>query len=161
MAIHGSRTVDEYLADLAPDRRAAVAAVRDIVRSNLPAGFEEAMGYGMIVWQVPLSTFPDTYNGQPLGLAGLASQKQYMSLYLNNVYGDPETERWFRDRWATTGKKLDMGKSCVRFRRLDDLPLEVIGETIARTTLDRFLDHYREARGSSRATRARATAQRA
>ena len=115
----------------------------------------------MIAWQVPLSTFPGTYNGQPLGLAGLASQKQYMSLYLNNVYGDPETERWFRDRWATTGKKLDMGKSCVRFRRLDDISLEVIGEAIARTTLDRFLEHYREARGSSRATRARAMAPRA
>jgi hypothetical protein len=161
MVIHAATTVDEYLAELAPDRRAALAAVRDIVRSNLPAGFEEAMAYGMIVWQVPLSTFPGTYNGQPLGLAGLASQKQYMSLYLNNVYGDPDTERWFRDRWATTGKKLDMGKSCVRFRRLDDISLEVIGEAIARTTLDRFLEHYREARGSSRATRARAMAPRA
>jgi hypothetical protein len=161
MAIREAKTVDEYLADLAPDRRAAIAAVRDVVRSNLPAGFEEAMAYGMIAWQVPLPTFPDTYNGQPLGLAGLASQKQYMALYLNNVYSDPDTERWFRDRWATTGKKLDMGKSCVRFRRLDDLPLEVIGETIARTTLESFLEQYREARASSRAARARAMAPRA
>jgi hypothetical protein len=84
-----------------------------------------------------------------------------MALYLNNVYSDPDTERWFRDRWATTGKKLDMGKSCVRFRRLDDLPLEVIGETIARTTLESFLEQYREARASSRAARARAMAPRA
>jgi hypothetical protein len=123
------------------------------VRANLPAGFEEGMAYGMIGWYVPLETFADTYNGQPLGLAALASQKNHMSLYLNNVYGDPATEAWFRARWAATGKKLDMGKSCVRFRRLDDLPLDVIGETIARTTLDRYVDRYREVRGSSRATR--------
>ena len=160
MAIHAAMTVDEYLADLPPDRRAAIAAVRDVVRSSLPAGFEEGMAYGMIGWYVPLATFADTYNGRPLGLAALASQKQYMSLYLNNVYGDPDTERWFRDRWARTGKKLDMGKSCVRFRRLEELPLDLIGETIARTTLDTFLGVYREARGSSRATRAVSTAER-
>ena len=153
MQTNQPRTVDEYLATLAPDRRAAIEAVRGEVLSHLPPGFEEGMAFGMIAWYVPLATFPDTYNGQPLGLAALASQKNYMALYLNNVYGDPQTERWFRARWATTGKKLDMGKSCVRFRRLDDLPLEVIGETIARTRLDRFLDHYRESRGSSRATR--------
>jgi uncharacterized protein YdhG (YjbR/CyaY superfamily) len=150
-----ARTVDEYLANLAPDRREAIEAVRDVVRANLPEGFEEGMAYGMIAWYVPLATFPDTYNGQPRGLAARASQKHHMSLYLNSVYGDPETERWFRGRWASTGKKLDMGKSCVRFKRLQDLPLEVIGETIARVPLDRFVDHYRDVRGSSRATRKR------
>jgi hypothetical protein len=149
------RTVEEYLAGLPPDRRTAIKAVRDVVRDSLSDGFEEGIAYGMIAWYVPLATFPDTYNGRPLGLAALASQKNYMALYLNPVYGDPETERWFRERWATTGKRLDMGKSCVRFRRLDDLPLEVIGETIARTTVERFLDRYRDVRGSSRATRAR------
>lgn len=148
-------TVDEYLAGLPPDRRMAVEAVRDVVRDNLADGFEEGIEFGMIAWYVPLATFPDTYNGRPLGLAALANQKNYIALYLNTVYGDPDTERWFRARWATTGKRLDMGKSCVRFRRLDDLPLEVIGETIARTTVDSFLDRYREVRGSSRATRAR------
>lgn len=80
MAINRARTVDEYLADLAPDRRAAIAAVRDVVRSNVPAGFEEGLSYGMIGWYVPLAIIPETYNGQPLALAGLASQKQYMSL---------------------------------------------------------------------------------
>jgi hypothetical protein len=153
MVTSDARTVDEYLANLAPDRRAAIEAVRDTVRANLPAGFEEGMAFGMIGWYVPLATFPDTYNGEPLGLAALASQKHHMALYLNAVYGDPATERWFRERWATTGKRLDMGKSCVRFRRLEDLPLDVIGETIARTTLDRYLARYREVRGSSRATR--------
>ena len=151
-------TVDAYLEELPPERRAAIEAVRDVVRRNLPAGFEEGMAYGMIAWYVPLNTFPDTYNGQPLGLAALASQKHHMSLYLNNVYGDPETERWFRARWATTGKRLDMGKSCVRFRRLDDLPLDVVGETIGRTTLDRFLARYQAAKGALRPTRARSNA---
>jgi hypothetical protein len=112
------------------------------------------MQYGMIGWYVPLERYPDTYNGQPLGLAALASQKNYMTLYLNTVYGDPDTERWFHDRWAETGKKLDMGKSCVRFRRLDDLPLEVIGETIGRVSVDQYIERYEAVRGSSRKSRA-------
>ena len=107
----------------------------------------------MIGWFVPLETFPDTYNGQPLGLAALASQKQYISLYLNNVYGDPDTERWFRERWAETGKPLNMGKSCLRFRRVEDIPLDVIGEVIARSDLDSYVRRYHGARGSSRIAR--------
>jgi hypothetical protein len=149
------QTISEYLSSLPEDRRIAIQAVRDVVNRHLPAGFEEGLAYGMIGWYVPLSTFPDTYNRQPLGLASLASQKNHMALYLNNVYGDPETEGWFRERWATTGKKLDMGKSCVRFRRLDDLPLDVIGETIGRVTLDGFLARYAEVKRSSRAARGR------
>jgi hypothetical protein len=151
-----ARTPDEYIASLPEDRRATVAAVRDMVRSNLPPGFDEGMLFGMIAWYVPLERFPDTYNGRPLGLAALASQRNSISLYLNNVYGDPATEAWFRERWAATGKRLDMGKSCVRFRRLDDVPLDLIGEVIARADLDEFLARYHEVRGSSRKTRARA-----
>jgi hypothetical protein len=146
-------TPEEYIDSLPEDRQEAVRTVADVVRRNLPEGYREGMAYGMIGWFVPLETFPDTYNGQPLGLAALASQRQYISLYLNNVYGDPETERWFRDRWAETGKPLNMGKSCVRFRRLEDIPLDVIGEVISRTDVDTYLRRYREARGSSRATR--------
>ena len=146
-------TPDEYIAQLPPERREAIAAVRDVIRKNLAPGFKEGMEFGMIAYYVPLERFPDTYNGRPLGLAAIANQKQYFSVYLNNVYGDPETEAWFRERYAASGKKLDMGKSCVRFRRLEDLPLDVIGETIARTDLDGYLDQYRAARGSSRATR--------
>ena len=149
-------TPDEYIAALPDDRREVVAEVRRVIRDNLPDGYAEGMAYGMIGWYVPLETYPDTYNGQPLGLASLASQKHHIALYLNNVYGDPELEAWFRDRWDQTGKKLDMGKSCVRFRRLDDIPLEVIGETIAKSDLDAFLAHYERARGSSRTTRKRA-----
>ena len=155
MPAEGPATVAAYLAGLPADRRAALEAVVEVVRANLPAGYEQGIGYGMIAWYVPLATFPDTYNGQPLGLAALASQKRYMSLYLNTVYGDPPTERWFRDQWAATGKRLDMGKACVRFRALDDLALDVVGETIARTSVERFVARYIDVRGSSRASRAR------
>lgn len=153
MTKSAATTPDEYVASLPDDRRETVAAVRAAVNANLPEGYREGMAYGMIGWFVPLERFPDTYNGQPLGLAGLASQKNYVSLYLNNVYGNPELEAWFKQRWAETGKKLDMGKSCVRFRRLEDVPLDVIGEAIARTPVDRFIAYYEEAMGSSRRTR--------
>jgi hypothetical protein len=153
--VQTATTPDEYIAALPEDRREAVRAVAEVIRRNLPEGYREGMQYGMIGWYVPLETFPDTYNGQPLGLVALASQKQYVSLYLNNVYGDPETESWFRERWAQTGKPLNMGKSCVRFRRLEDMPLDVIGETIARSDLDAYVRHHRQARASSRVTRSR------
>ncbi len=141
-----------------PDRREAIAAVYEAIRANLPPGYEEGMQYGMIAWYVPLERFPDTYNKQPLGLAAIGNQKNYISLYLNTVYGDPDTERWFRERFAASGKKLNMGKSCLRFRKLDDLPLDVIGETIARTPIESYIERYKAARGSSRKTRAPAGA---
>jgi hypothetical protein len=144
---------DEYVAALPEGRQEAVSAVRDVILRNLPAGYEEGMSHGMIAYYVPLERFPDTYNGEPLGLAGVASQKQYISLYLLSVYGDPQTERWFRQRWAASGKKLNMGKSCVRFRRLEDVALDVIGETIARAELDSYLDRYLSVRGSYRLAR--------
>ena len=155
MTSSSATTPDEYIESLPPDRREAVSAIRDVVRSNLPPGYEEGIQHGMIAWYVPLERFPDTYNGEPLGLAGLANQKNHISLYLNSVYGDPETDRWFRERWAETGKKLDMGKSCVRFRRLDDVPLDLVAETISRTPLDAFIERYQDVRGSSRLTRQR------
>jgi hypothetical protein len=134
-----------------------VSAVVDVIREHLPRGYEEGMGYGMIGWYVPLATFPDTYNGQPLALAGIASQKRHISLYLNHVYGDPALEAWFREGWAATGKKLDMGKSCVRFSRLEDVPLDLIGEVIARGDLPTLIADYEAARGSSRKRRAAAS----
>ena len=149
-------TPEEYIAELPDDRREAVATVREVINRNLPPGYVEGMSYGMIAWWVPLETFPDTYNGEPLGLAGIASQKNYISLYLMTVYGSLEEEAWFKERYAQSGKKLNMGKSCLRFRRLEELPLDVIGETIARADLDRMLAHYAAARGSARKTRAAA-----
>lgn len=143
-------TVDAYLATLADDRREAIAKVREVILARLPAGYEEGMQYGMIGYYVPLARFPDTYNGQPLGVAALASQKQYMSLYLNAVYGDPEVEAWFVERYRASGKKLDMGKSCVRFKTLADLPLELIGETIARVPVEQLLARYEAVRGKAK-----------
>jgi hypothetical protein len=148
-----AQSPDEYIASLPEDRREAVGAVREVIRRNLPAGYEEGMFRGMIAYYVPLERFGDTYNGEPLGLAGIASQKQYVSVYLLSVYGDPETEGWFRQRYAAAGKRLNMGKSCLRFRRLDEVALDVIGETIARADLDTFVERHRAARGSARLAR--------
>jgi Domain of unknown function (DU1801) len=145
----GAATVDEYLESLPQDRRAAVGAVRNVIVANLPPGFEEGMQFGMISYHVPLSRYPDTYNGQPLGIVALANQKNYMALYLMGVYSDEAEATWFRSRWQSTGKRLDMGKSCVRFKRLDDLPLDVVGETVARTSVDGFIASYESSRAGS------------
>ena len=150
MATSTAATVSEYLAELSSDRREAISKVREVVLEHLPAGYEETMQYGMISYVIPLADYPVTYNGQALGYASLASQKNYMSLYLMNVYGDSETERWFSERYAASGKKLNMGKSCVRFKRLEDLPLDLIGETIGRTTPAQFIERYEEARRNTK-----------
>ncbi|MGD9703259.1 MAG: DUF1801 domain-containing protein [Acidimicrobiia bacterium] len=139
-------TVEEYLALLPGDRRTAITAVRDTIVSHLPAGFEEVMQYGMISYVVPLERYPDTYNGQPLAVASLANQKNHMALYLMGVYGDDGAQQWLRERWTATGRKLDMGKSCVRFKRLDDVPLDLVGEAIARTSMEDFIALYENAR---------------
>ena len=141
-----AETIEDYLSELDDTRCEAISAVRNIVLENLPDGYEEMMLFGMITYAVPLSTFPDTYNKQPLMYAALASQKRYMALYLTNVYGDGSLEAWFRERYKATGKRLDMGKSCVRFRKLDDLPLDLVGETIAMTPIDEFLEIYKASR---------------
>lgn len=146
-------TVEEYVASLPPERGRAVAALRQLIVERLPDGFEECMAFGMIGYVVPLSRYPKTYNGQPLMLA---SQKAYLSLYLMSVYGDAETERWFADGFQRAGKRLDMGKSCVRFKSLEDLPLELIGEAIARVGVQQFISGYERTRASQPATRAAA-----
>jgi len=140
-------TVETYLAELPDDRRVALGAVRDVILANLPAGFEEGMQYGMIGYYVPLERYPKTYNGEALSLGALASQKRHMSLYLMGVYGDAAEDTWFRERWESTGKRLEMGKSCVRFRRLEDVTLDVVGEAIARTSADDFIAAYERNRG--------------
>ncbi|WP_395407758.1 DUF1801 domain-containing protein [Pseudoduganella sp. UC29_106] len=145
-------TVEEYLAALPEERRAAISAVREVILANLDPQYAEAMQYGMIGYAVPHSVFPAGYHCDPklpLPFAGLASQKNYMSLYLMGLYWGPgagdETEdaRWFRAAWTQTGKKLDMGKSCLRFKKLDDLALDVVAEAIRRVPVQRFLDRYR------------------
>lgn len=145
MVSSNAKTVAEYLMELPEDRRKAMTAVRKVILENLPKGFEEGMS-GMIVYYIPLKDFPNTYNGQPLWCAGLASQKNYMSIYLNNVYSDSQTEDWFKARYKASGKRLDMGKSCVHFKKLEDLPLELIGETIALTSKEELINFYIDAR---------------
>jgi hypothetical protein len=142
-------TVAAYLESLPEDRRTAISQVRDVVNANLPAGYEEGMLYGMIGWYIPLSRYPDTYNGQPIGIAALASQKQYMALYLHVVYADPELDTWFRAAYAASGKKLDIGKSCVRFARLDALPLDVVGQAITKVSVEQLIAQYEASRAAA------------
>jgi hypothetical protein len=142
-------TVEAYLLSLPEDRRAAISAVRQVILANLDASYEEGMQYGAIGYYVPHHVYPKGYHCDPkqaLPFAHLASQKNYMSLYLMSVYvgyGDDssgEHANWFREAWAKTGKKLDMGKSCVRFKKLDDLPLDLIGEAIRRVPASRYIE---------------------
>ncbi|HAB19585.1 MAG TPA: DUF1801 domain-containing protein [Verrucomicrobiota bacterium] len=138
-------TVQQYLAELPAVRRLAVESVRAVILKNLDPLFEEGMQYGMIGYYVPHRVYPSGYHcdpKQPLPFACLASQKNYMSIYLGCIYGPSENERWFRKAWAQTGKRLDIGKSCVRFRKLEDLALNVIGEAIRRVPAREFIQNY-------------------
>jgi uncharacterized protein YdhG (YjbR/CyaY superfamily) len=138
-------TVDEYLAGLPADRRAAIETVRGVILENLPAGYVEVMNWGMITYEVPLETYPDTYNKQPLMFAALASQKNHMAVYLTGLYISDESRSDFEEAYRATGKRFDVGKSCVRFRRLDDLPLDLIGRTIASVPVERLIERVEEA----------------
>ena len=146
-------TVEQYLSELPEDRRAAIAVVRHVILKNLDKDYEEGMQYGMIGYYVPHSIYPAGYHTdpkQPLPYVCLASQKEHMSLYMMPVYGEGVDEKWFRDEWAKTGKKLDMGKSCIRFKHLEDLALNVIGEAIRRTPVKRHIEYYESVFKNSR-----------
>lgn len=138
--------VKEYLDGLPEERRQALSAVREVILQHLPAGYEEGIQYGMLSYFIPLSRYPKTYNGQPLGYVSLASQKNYMSLYFMGVYADSELSQWFTEAYRQSGKKLDMGKSCVRFRKIADLPLDVIGEAVGKLSVDQFIQLYERSR---------------
>ena len=137
-------TVDQYLSELPDDRRTAIETVRAKILANLPDGYEEAMNWGMIAYQIPLETYPDTYNKQPLMYAALASQKNHMAVYLSGIYISDESREEFEAAYRATGKKLDVGKSCVRFKKLDDLPLDLIGDSIASIPVDRLIARFEE-----------------
>ena len=148
-------TVTQYLSELPVDRRPAIEAVRQIILENLPAGYEEVMNWGMITYQVPLETFSDTYNGKPLMYAALALQKNHMAVYLTGIYMDDEARQRFEEAYRATGKRYDVGKSCVRFRRLDDLPLPLIGESIASLDVEEFIERVKKAHSVRKSRRAR------
>lgn len=139
-------SVAQYLAELPAERRAVVSKVRDMVNAHMPPGYVETMAFGMIGWSVPLSRYPDTYNKQPLGYVALAAQKNNYSLYLMGVYGVDAQEKKLRAAAAAQGKKLDMGKSCLRFKTPEDLPLDAIGELIASMSVDDYIAVYESSR---------------
>jgi len=141
-------TVADYLAELPPDRRTEIERVRDLVNTAIPDGYVEGIGYGMIGWFVPLSRYAGTYNREPLVYVGLAAQKNYNSLYLTCVYGSKERSQRLRLAFAVAGKKLDIGKSCVRFKRADDLALDAIRDEIASTDAEEFIKFYEKVRGT-------------
>ena len=134
--------VASYFDGLTPEKRAVVRPVFDALRDSVPEGYELGMYWGMPGWVIPLKTYPNTYNKQPLAYVGLAAQKNYNSLYLTALYSDPEADAAFRAEWAATGRKLNMGKSCLRFRKLDDVDLDIVRRTVASVPVDRFLAIY-------------------
>jgi hypothetical protein len=159
-----AQTVKEYLASLPEDRRAAIEAVREVILKNLDKKYQETMQYGMIGYSVPLSVYPPGYHctpDTPLPFAGLASQKNYMSLYLMSLYcgcggtedAAAEHAAWFRDEWKKTGKKLDMGKSCIRFKKVEDLPLELIGKAVKRVPVKKYVAYVEAALAASKKAR--------
>ena len=146
MASSKAKTVDEYLAELPEERRAVMSAVRELVNRHLPAGYVETMNWGMVSWEIPLSRYPVTYNKQPLSYVALAAQKQYYALYLTLCYENSAQDVVLRNAYADAGIKLDLGKSCLRFKGLDDLLPEVIGAVIASTPVDARIAHYEASR---------------
>ncbi|MEQ8769413.1 MAG: DUF1801 domain-containing protein [Phycisphaerales bacterium] len=138
-------TVKGYLDNLPDDQRKTLAAVRTAIRKHLPDGYKEGLQYGMIGYYVPHSIYPPGYHcdpKQPLPFLSLAAQKNHLAVYLFCLYSDPKAMQQFEKAWKATGKKLDMGKSCVRFRQLSDVPLEVLGEAIGRVTVKKFVESY-------------------
>ncbi len=142
-----SESVEQYLGELPDDRRDAIAEVRDTILEHLPEGVVETMNWGMIAYEIPLEVFPDTYNKKPLLYAALASQKNHMAVYLHSIYMNEDDADWLEKAWRKTGKKLDMGKCCIRFKSVDGLPVDLIGEAIGKVTVDEFLDYYRSVKG--------------
>jgi len=141
-------TVAAYLKSLPPERKKAMSAVRKVMRAHMPKGYVEMMAYGMMGYAVPLKLYPPGYHvgkGVPLPYAGLASQKNHMSIYLMGCYMDPKDTAWLKREFKARGLKLDMGKSCIRFKKLEDLPLDVIGEAIAKLPVKEFVERYEKA----------------
>jgi hypothetical protein len=151
-------TVQAYIASLPADRQAELRKVREVILANLDKAFAETMQYGMIGYNIPHSLYPAGYHcdpKQPLPYAGLASQKNHMSLYLMGLYvgadrGNTDLLKWFQAAWLKTGKKLDMGKACIRFKKADDLALDVLGEAFRRLPAKAYIEQYEAALAQSK-----------
>ena len=133
-------TVEQYLNELPNDRKEAMSIVRQTIVENLPDGYDEVMNWGMITYEVPLETYPNTYNGKPLMYAALASQKNHMSVYLTGCYMSLDVRDKFEKAYKKSGKRFDAAKSCIRFKKVNDLPLELIGKTIASMDVNKFIE---------------------
>ena len=134
-----AETVDQYIVELPEDRKDPIRKVRETILDNLLEGYEEVMNRGMITYQVPFSVYPNTYNKKPLMYAGLASQKNHMAIYLTAIYINEDRRKTFEKDYLATGKRYDTGKSCIRFRKLDDLPLDLISKVISSMSVNEFL----------------------
>ena len=158
-------TVNQWLASVPAERKAAINAVRRAVNANLPKGYEETVDWGMLAWVVPLTTLPETHNGRPLLLAALGAHRKLMTIYLMNVYSDPKFRKEFQAAYKDTGKKLNMGGCCVHFKTLDDLPLDLVGNTIGRVTVGQYVKRYESSRpkkaSKKKASKKKATAKKA
>jgi hypothetical protein len=147
-------TVDAYLDSLSPEKRIVIEEARAFVRKHIPDGYAEFMNWGVINWGNPLEQFANTYNGQPLCYVGLGAQKNYNSLYLMGAYSTssgeyttPFSQKLLVDAFRKAGKRLDMGKCCLHFRKLDDLELISVGRVIAMSTPDEYLAYYKRVKG--------------
>ena len=150
MVASKAATVAQYLAELPPERRTVMVELRQFVNEHLPKGFVEAMAFGMICWQIPLTRYPDTYNKQALAPVALAAQKSHFALYLGCSYGEQGPEAVLRKAYAAAGRRLDMGKSCLRFKRTEELLLDAIGPLLAATTVDAFIAAYEASRAPTK-----------
>ena len=139
-------TVDQYIEELSEERKKAIAELRKVVKKNLPKGFKEVMGYGMIGYVIPHSMYPDGYHcnpKDPLPFMNIASQKNFIAIYNMGLYSSPEILKWFTDEYEKAGiGKLDMGKSCIRFKKMDKIPYELIGQLAAKITPKEWIEYY-------------------
>lgn len=147
MVSSGAKTVDKYLAELPAERREVVATVRRLVNKHMPKAYVETMNWGMICWEIPLARYPITYNGQPLAYVALAAQKNNYALYLMGVYGKGSVHEKLAAAYKAAGLKLDMGKSCLRFKKMEDLLLDAVAAAIAAVGVDDYIAHYEAVKG--------------
>lgn len=142
MASSSAKTVEEYLNELEPQKHEIISSVLKVIRENIPEGFEETMNWGMICFEVPLATYPKTYNKKPLMNVALAAQKNYNSLYVMSAYTDDALLDELKKGFADNNLKMNMGKSCIRFKKLEDIPLDTIGSLISKVSLEKFIAYY-------------------
>ena len=149
MARSQEKSVDAYLESLPAERRAVVKTLRELVLKNLPKGYEESFEWGYPTYEIPLSKYPDTYNKRPLSYVAIAAQKHYYAVYLMCVYQDAKLRTRLEDDFAKAGKKLDIGKSCIRFKRLEDVPLPAIGRAIRAVPPAKYIAAYEKIKGKA------------